>query len=197
MAAPDVVLPTLSLDQLMDNPAAMQGALAPEADAGVRELLEELSALRVADQIAMVRCLAASFYRHGLFTPYAFLHILRTRMRALYAREVIHEADDLADALSSETRGFKRHRRRVLDQMLEEEWAVHCYLTRANGRVDEDNVLSTTEELLRAFARQGCYRSLSMLKILALQHDDLAALIRRRICAVRRRAHARTRTVAV
>lgn len=193
----NIILPTLSLEQLMEDQAVSRGDIVGRSDVSVQHLLEEFSALCPGDQITMLRCLASSFYRDALFAPYAALHLIRTRMRVMYAREVIHEADDLADALTSDTTAFMRHRRRILEAMLEEEMDVYRYLVRSNEDIDEENLLSAVETLLRRFRRMGCYRSLCMLKILALQHEDLGVFIRRRIAHVRGIAHQRTHTVLV
>lgn len=186
-----IVLPTLSLEQFSEEDGC-------DAETAVQCLLEEFSALCPGDQITMLRCLAAAFYRDSLFAPYACLHIITSRLRVMYAREVIHTADDLVDVLrTADFAAFRRHRQRILEDMLDEEMDVYQYLVCANEDISEDNLLTATETLLRRFRRLGCYRSLCMLKILALQHEDLAPFIKRRIAEIRERAHARTHTVYV
>ncbi|ASC55611.1 hypothetical protein SePPVgORF017 [Seal parapoxvirus] len=192
-----VMIPTLSLEQLLNNSSVTQSLVPGCTETDARHLLEELSSLCVGDQITMLRCLAGSFYWHAAFVPYACLHIVSKRMRTMYAREVVHLADDLVDALSADTNAFRRYRERVLEEMASEEMNVYRYLTSTNADIDEDNLLSAVETLLRQYRHMGCYRSLCMLKILALQHEDLTQFILGRIKTTRESAHWRTRTVFV
>lgn len=194
----NIMVPTLSLEQLLEETSVAGGLLGGKTERDVEQLLEEFSALCPGDQITALRCMAASFYRDALFAPYACMHLIANRMRVHYAREVVHVAEDLADAMSANSGVcFRRYRKRVLEDMLAEEMSVYTYLARANADICEDNLLSAVETLLRRFRRMGCYRSLCMLKILALQHEDLAGFIRRSIRKTCNFAHARTHTVYV
>ncbi|ABA00541.1 hypothetical protein [Orf virus] len=194
----NIMVPTLSLEQLLEETSVAGGLLGGRTERDVEQLLEEFSALCPGDQITALRCMAASFYRDALFAPYACMHLIASRMRVHYAREVVHVAEDLADAMSANSGVcFRRYRKRVLEDMLAEEMGVYNYLARANADICEDNLLSAVETLLRRFRRMGCYRSLCMLKILALQHEDLAGFIRRSIRKTCNLAHARTHTVYV
>ncbi|WIF30251.1 hypothetical protein [Orf virus] len=194
----NIMVPTLSLEQLLEETSVAGGLLGGRTERDVEQLLEEFSALCPGDQITALRCMAASFYRDALFAPYASMHLIASRMRVHYAREVVHVAEDLADAMSANSGVcFRRYRKRVLEDMLAEEMSVYNYLARANADICEDNLLSAVETLLRRFRRMGCYRSLCMLKILALQHEDLAGFIRRSIRKTCNLAHARTHTVYV
>nr|AAP76384.1 unknown [Orf virus] len=194
----NIMVPTLSLEQLLEETSVAGGLLGGRTERDVEQLLEEFSALCPGDQITALRCMAASFYRDALFAPYACMHLIASRMRVHYAREVVHVAEDLADAMSANSGVcFPRYRKRVLEDMLAEEMSVYNYLARANADICEDNLLSAVETLLRRFRRMGCYRSLCMLKILALQHEDLAGFIRRSIRKTCNFAHARTHTVYV
>ncbi|AHZ33721.1 NF-kappaB pathway inhibitor [Orf virus] len=194
----NIMVPTLSLEQLLEETSVAGGLLGGRTERDVEQLLEEFSALCPGDQITALRCMAASFYRDALFAPYACMHLIANRMRVHYAREVVHVAEDLADAMSANSGVcFRRYRKRVLEDMLAEEMGVYNYLARANSDICEDNLLSAVETLLRRFRRMGCYRSLCMLKILALQHEDLAGFIRRSIRKTCNFAHARTHTVYV
>ncbi|WGD01195.1 PP154 [Orf virus] len=194
----NIMVPTLSLEQLLEETSVSGGLIGGNTEKDVEQLLEEFSALCPGDQITALRCMAASFYRDALFAPYACMHLIASRMRVHYAREVVHVAEDLADAMSANSGVcFRRYRKRVLEDMLAEEMSVYNYLARANADICEDNLLSAVETLLRRFRRMGCYRSLCMLKILALQHEDLAGFIRRSIRKTCNFAHARTHTVYV
>ncbi|WZD64986.1 NF-kappa B inhibitor [Pseudocowpox virus] len=194
----NIIVPTLSLEQLLEESSVAEGLIGGRAEQSVEQLLEEFSALCPGDQITALRCMAASFYRDMLFAPYACMHLIATRMRVHYAREVVHVAEDLVDAMSADSGVcFQRYRKRVLEEMLAEEMSVYRYLTGANADVCEENLLSAVETLLRRFRRMGCYRSLCMLKILALQHEDLALFIRNGIRKTCNFAHARTHTTFV
>ncbi|AKC03193.1 NF-kappaB inhibitor [Bovine papular stomatitis virus] len=195
----NIMLPTLSLEQLMEEDSLdTRDIVDGSTETAVQCLLEEFSALCPGDQITMLRCMAAAFYRNYTFVPYACLQIITSRLRVMYAREVIHTADDLVDVLrTADCSAFRRHRQRILEDMLDEEMDVYRYLMSANEDITEDNLLTAVETLLRRFKHLGCYRSLCMLKILALQHEDLALFIKNRIAEIRKRAHARTHTVYV